>query len=204
MQEPPRTYTPGSQHDQSLTLDKFVKKATISGHKEVYLSELALQKSSKDSVKDFARMMIEDHTKANRKLTDLAKDNHVQVPSSAEFAAAVRGAKAGQPGAQGQHSPGTSPAVQPGAASHQTGSTEIPHDELQAIQRLNNLSGEAFDRAYLEEMRKDHEKAIKLFEEAAEKIDNDELQEVAKQTVDPLEKHKEKLDDTASDLQVSR
>jgi putative membrane protein len=50
----------------------FVKKAACAGMAEVKSSEIALQKASDAKVKQFAQRMIDDHTKANKELTELA------------------------------------------------------------------------------------------------------------------------------------
>ncbi len=51
---------------------KFVMKAAQGGMAEVQLAQLAQQKSQDDTVKKFAQQMIDDHTPANAKLTQLA------------------------------------------------------------------------------------------------------------------------------------
>ena len=61
---------------------KFVKEATLGGLTEVELGKLALQKSSDDKVKQFAQKMVDDHTKANEQLKQLASADGVAVPSS--------------------------------------------------------------------------------------------------------------------------
>lgn len=58
----------------------FVEKAAQGGMFEVESSQLALQKNITDEHRDFARMMIEDHGKANRKLSDLAQQVGCPVP----------------------------------------------------------------------------------------------------------------------------
>ena len=52
----------------------FAKKATVSGTFEVESSELALDKSDNEQIRDFAQQMIDDHTKAQQKLNATAKD----------------------------------------------------------------------------------------------------------------------------------
>lgn len=51
---------------------KFITKAAQGGMAEVQLAQLAQQKSTDDKVKQFAQKMIDDHTPANQKLTELA------------------------------------------------------------------------------------------------------------------------------------
>jgi putative membrane protein len=58
----------------------FVEKATQGGLFEVESSQLALQKNITDEHRDFARMMIDDHGKANRKLSEFAQQVGCPVP----------------------------------------------------------------------------------------------------------------------------
>src|SRR3954469_2239176 len=51
----------------------FVDQASIGGMAEVEFGRLAERKSQDNAVKEFARRMIQDHTKANGRLADLAK-----------------------------------------------------------------------------------------------------------------------------------
>jgi len=60
----------------------FVKTAAEGGLLEVKLGELAMKKGSSKAVKDFGKMMINDHTKVNKELMDLAKKKQMQVPTT--------------------------------------------------------------------------------------------------------------------------
>ncbi|MPR11163.1 DUF4142 domain-containing protein [Microvirga tunisiensis] len=53
----------------------FVDQASIGGMAEVEFGRLAERKSQNNAVKEFARRMVQDHTKANDQLADLAKQN---------------------------------------------------------------------------------------------------------------------------------
>jgi len=63
---------------------KFMMMAATSDMNEIGLSNMALQKSSNDSVKQFAQMMIDDHTKASDQLKTVAMSKNVALPTSAD------------------------------------------------------------------------------------------------------------------------
>ncbi|MCD0488468.1 DUF4142 domain-containing protein [Pedobacter sp. MC2016-14] len=60
----------------------FIKKAAIGGMMEVEAGNLALQKTKSPVVKDFAQMMVTDHTKANLELKEVAKSKGLELPST--------------------------------------------------------------------------------------------------------------------------
>ena len=62
-----------------LTHD-FTSKAADASLTEIRLGELASQKSSNKSVKDFAQMMINDHTAANDELKEFAAKKALSIP----------------------------------------------------------------------------------------------------------------------------
>jgi putative membrane protein len=49
---------------------------------EVELGNLAQQKAKNQSVKDFGKMMVDDHTNVNNNLKDIASKKNIDVPAS--------------------------------------------------------------------------------------------------------------------------
>jgi putative membrane protein len=77
----PAGMTLGTGLQQPNTPDRlFVRAAAIGGMAEVEFGELAQQKAQDDAVKEFARRMVEDHGKANDRLTSIAKDAGIALP----------------------------------------------------------------------------------------------------------------------------
>jgi putative membrane protein len=59
----------------------FVDKAAQGGMAEVKLSKLAMDKGQSWEVKQFARKMVEDHTKANVELKQIADKKNLELPT---------------------------------------------------------------------------------------------------------------------------
>ena len=59
---------------------KFLQDAAMSGLTEVALGKLAVDKGSSDAVKQFGQKMIDDHTKANDELKQLATAGGMKIP----------------------------------------------------------------------------------------------------------------------------
>jgi len=75
---------PGNDSAMSSKVDdkKFAKNAALGGMEEVELGKLATQKASSDEVKQFGQRMIDDHTKANDQLKELASKEKIALPDA--------------------------------------------------------------------------------------------------------------------------
>lgn len=60
---------------------QFATKAAAGGMAEVELSKLALEKSTNQQVKEFATMMVNDHSKANEDLMTIASSKNISLPA---------------------------------------------------------------------------------------------------------------------------
>jgi putative membrane protein len=61
---------------------KFAKDAALGGMAEVELGRLATQKASSDAVKQFGQKMVDDHSKANDQLKQVASKENIDIPDS--------------------------------------------------------------------------------------------------------------------------
>src|SRR4051794_4768099 len=59
---------------------KFVKEAAAGGMEEVELGKLAAAKASSADVKSFGQKMVDDHSKANNQLMQLASQKGIDLP----------------------------------------------------------------------------------------------------------------------------
>ncbi len=65
----------------SASDQKFMKEAAQGGAAEVELGQLALQKAESPDVKAFGQRMVDDHTKANDQLKQVASEKGVTLPT---------------------------------------------------------------------------------------------------------------------------
>lgn len=125
----------------------FVKKAAQGGVAEVELGQLAVQKASNDEVKKFGQRMVDDHTKANDQLKQVAAEKQIEIPR-----------------------------------------TMTAKDKATKT-RLDKLSGEKFDKAYMKDMVKDHQKDVSEFEREAKMCKDPAVKSFAEQTLPTLKEH---------------
>jgi putative membrane protein len=69
-----------SSHKLTAADRQFVKKAAEGGLAEVQLGQLATEKAASPEVKQFGQRMVDDHTKANEQLKQVASDEGVTIP----------------------------------------------------------------------------------------------------------------------------
>jgi len=178
-------------HQQdSVTTAQFLQQATIAGMKEVSTGKLAAEKATDKKIKAFGQMMVDDHTRANEELRVLAKIKKVNLPMSmpkgelrpdgrVDSAPDNMRDTSRTKNAEGE-------AGNTGLAKPTNGATEA--DVTSAIEKLNNLSGSSFDKAYIKMMVADHQNAISLFEKASQSTDA-QVKAYAKKYLPVLKKH---------------
>ena len=104
---------------------EFLAKAIQAGVAEVQISDLALEKSENERVRQFAERMVQDHTATNERLLSLAETT-ANAPS-----------------------------------------VEMDQEHQAMLQQLSQLSGEDFDRQYMQGQVQAHEAAVQLFSSEA-------------------------------------
>ncbi len=79
---PSESPTPSGQNNLSAADKKFMNEAARGGLAEVQLGQLASQRGSSTAVKQFGQQMVQDHTKANTQLKQLATQKGVTLPTT--------------------------------------------------------------------------------------------------------------------------
>jgi len=126
---------------------KFVKEAALGGLTEVELGKVAAEKASSPEVKQFAQKMVDDHTKANEQLKQIASKSNIPIADTLD-------------------------------SKHQS-----------RIDKLSKLSGPDFDKAYVKDQVKDHEKDVKEFQAEAQGGTDPNVKSFAASTLPVLQEH---------------
>lgn len=146
-----RPTTPSNSTQLSATDTEFIRQAHQGNMAEVALSRLALEqrRNASADVRQYAQMMIQEHTQADAQLLQLAKREGVTIPQNQAL-----------------------------DAEHQ-----------QISERLAQLSGNRFDRAYMRAMVADHLKTVGLFQQQAQQGQDPDVRAFATQLLPSLRQH---------------
>ena len=137
-----------SRGSTKMTSDvKFADEAAIGGMAEVQLGQLAAQKGASDEVRQFGQRMVDDHSKANQDLMQVASGKGLALPTALD-------------------------------AKHQADVT-----------KLSGLSGDKFDKAYVDMMLKDHKKDVGDFQKESTSGADADIKSFATRTLPTLQDH---------------
>ena len=139
----------------------FVKEAAAGGMAEVELGRLASEKASSPDVKQFGQRMVNDHSKANEQLKQIAADEGVALP------------------------------------------TTLSAKDEATKNRLSKLSGDAFDKAYMADMVKDHKTDVAAFRKESETGKDPQVKSFAADTLPTLEDHLKNAEKVAPEVERS-
>jgi putative membrane protein len=125
----------------------FMQKAAMGGMAEVQMGNLAQQKAASDQVKQFGARMVQDHSKANDQLKQIASSKGVTLPATPD------------------------------------------KKSQQAMDKMQKLSGAAFDKAYMSDMVADHKHDIAEFQKEAKSGKDADVKGFAEKTLPTLQEH---------------
>jgi putative membrane protein len=136
----------------------FVTKAAEGGMAEVQMGQLATQRASNSKVKEFGQRMVDDHTKANDQLKQIASRKGLSLPS------------------------------------------DMNAKQRSTYNRLSRLSGNEFDRAYMQDMVTDHQEDVAEFQREADNGGDPDVKSFAGSTLPTLQQHLRLAQDTRAQL----
>lgn len=163
--------TPSEQPAQGQTQrtnpdTAFIQQALMSGREEVELSKLAAVKSQSAEIKQFAEMLVSDHTAVNEQLILLGQRNGAAP------------APRGETQRSDTDTPKSPPAASPG------GAPSSPKAE-----QLSKLSGAEFDRQFMVLTVERHEKSVELYTREAERGADPAAKKLASETLPKIKAH---------------
>jgi len=187
---------------------KFIMEAAHGGMMEVELGRMAVDKASSADVKQFAQRMVDDHSKANDELMQLASQkgvtisaDHAMMQGDDHTSMSDNSTGAGQTSTASTDQTNTANTGQMSGASKD-------HQVMMKAQatkdKLSKLSGADFDRQYMEMMVKDHVKDVKEFEEASTKAKDADVKAWAAKTLPTLREHLQLARDVNSKVAGSK
>jgi len=169
--------------------EKFIKDACRGGKMEVQMGNLGVQRAQNPQVKEFAQGLIDDHTKANSELKQLAMSKGLTVSESDSIAE------------------GTDTTDADRTRVRERGETDQDakggHKEHTGLKKLEALSGADFDREFVRMAVKDHEKDISEFEKASQKVEDSEVKAFAAKTLPTLREHLQQAKSLQSEIGTS-
>lgn len=168
-----------NQSPPTLTSQQFVSDVAVGGMKEVFLSEAALETSTNDDIRGFAKRMVKDHGTANKKLAKIAAAEGLNFPPTNTFLADDRNWSDARI---------SNPDSLKGAQILTMANLPYLTDYL-AVKHLQTLTGGQFDQGYLSDMASDHTQAVSEFETASQNISDPDLKQFAAKTLPTLQKH---------------
>ena len=190
-----------TQSGSTLSSDdrKFIMEAAHGGMMEVELGKLAVDKASSADVKQFAQRMVDDHSKANDELMQLASQKGVTI--SADHAMHGDDHTSMSDNSTGA---GKTSSANTGQMSGESKDHQMMMKAQATKDKLSKLSGADFDRQYMEVMVKDHVKDVKEFEDASTKAKDADLKAWAAKTLPTLREHLQMARDVNSKVSGSK
>lgn len=157
----------GTLGDQPPAAQGFAREVALTDMYEVNAGRLALDKSKDARVREFAQMMIDDHTRSSQALQE----------------AAITGNST-----PGGNTTGTGEYSMP---------ANLDQERQSQLDILQRLDGADFDREYLNQQAAGHRKTLDLLKAYAATGDVDELRQFAQGAIPTIQKHYDWLEQNA-------
>jgi putative membrane protein len=176
---------------------------------EIEAGQLAVQKARSQRVKDFAQQMIDEHTEARRRLSEMGTARGWSVPGGG-------GADSGTPRAGGRAGTGstatTGGITGKGGATGSTGMMTVSPDTVaqlmsthqRTMNELRGVTGTAFDRAYIDAQLAAHQRVLNMLRASSSSLRNGELADHVRDMADRVQEHLEQAQEIQRSLTGDR
>jgi len=155
--------------------EKFIKDACKGGHIEVKMGKLGVQKAQNSEVRQFAQKLVDDHTRANSELKQLAASKGCTLPEPQDRITAI------------DDDADRTQVREKTDADH---ADSKDHAEFKREwQKLESSSGADFDRQYVRMTVMCHEKGVKEFEKVSQGTGDADVKAFAAKTLPTLREH---------------
>jgi putative membrane protein len=141
--------------------EQFRNKAASSDAFEIVSSKMAQTHATDPQIKDFAAMMIRDHTASTDKLVALGGISKASIDTK----------------------------MQPGKDGKYEGNDLLSTTQAAELNSLNAKSNADFDQTYMEDQVKGHKDAVALMEDYAKDGDNAKLKAFAAEVLPTIKEH---------------
>ena len=155
--------------------EKFIQEACKGGHIEVQMGKLGVQKAQNPQVKQFAQKLVDDHSKANTELKQLASSKGITLPEPSDRITGIA-------------DEADSTRVREKESADRDGGKDHA-DFKREWQKLESASGTEFDRQFMSMTVKCHEKSVKEFEKVSQGTGDAEVKAYAAKTLPTLQEH---------------
>lgn len=163
----------GTLGDQPPAAQGFAREVALTDMYEVNAGRVALEKSKNARVREFAQMMIDDHTRSSQALQQAA--------------------------ITGNSTPG---GVTTGNGEYSM-PANLDQERQRQLDTLQRLDGAEFDREYMTQQVAGHRKTLDLLKAYAATGDVDELRQFAQGAIPAVQKHHDWLEQNAQGIMAA-
>jgi len=157
----------------NMTPEKLLKKLHKANQKEIKLGQLAIEQGESEAVREFGRMLVEDHRKADEQVMQLAQQHNIELKDMREKAGETTRTATATPGQQDKD------------AKYK----EMADKEKAEMERIKGLSGQEFDREFTRMMQHDHQTHVQMLQQAQQQEQLQPVRPLITELIPVLQQH---------------
>ena len=185
--------TPGSTGSLKITGgdSEILQVLAVVDQAEVQDGQLAQRKARSGQVKSYARELVTDHSKSLQQDRQIAKSANIDL-SGVMMSGSSKASGATKTGSDTSRSPAAT-AAQPSGPTGATGVVaELVNMHSQAMDRVRQLQGAAFDSAFVNTQVQGHQQVLGLLQSAQSQAQNSGLQQHVAAAIKGVQSHLDK------------